>query len=290
MTPPPTLKPSHGNFSSGPCAKFPGWSLNALKNAALGRSHRSSEGLQKLGEVMELTREALEIPDDYHIALIPGSATGAVETSLWNLLGPRPVTVFSHDVFSHRWEKDITKHLKLPQVDLRAVPHGKLPDCTDLPSGNDVLLNWNGSTSGVRFPNGNFLGDSREGLVIADITSAAFTTEIPWKKLDAIAFSWQKGLGSEAAHGMLVLSPKAVERLNTYEPPWPLPYLFKLRARGTFYEPITKEKTLNTPSLLCIEDFLQALKWAQKQGGLRALTQRSQKNFNIVEEWVTKTP
>lgn len=290
----PQTKPSHPYFSSGPCAKIPGWSLEILKGAAIGRSHRSLRGLGKLSEVIQLTRDILNIPKDYKIALLPGSATGALESALWNLLGPAPLTIFSHDVFSKRWALDITQHLKLKDVDLRHTSHGELPPTKNIPPHHDVLLNWNGSTSGVCFPSGDFLkntcSDSSSGLVIADITSAAFTTSIPWEKFDAIAFAWQKGLGSESAHGMLVLSPKAIERLNTYTPPWPLPYLFKLRVRKEFYAPLFEEKTLNTPSLLCVEDYLQALKWAKKEGGLPALIKRSKDNFQIVEQWVDRTP
>lgn len=286
----PQAKPSHPYFSSGPCAKIPGWSLGLLKEAAIGRSHRSAKGLEKLSEVVQLTRTVLEIPENYKIALLPGSATGAIESALWNLLGPVPITVFSHDVFSKRWKIDLTKHLKFEDIDVRQSPHGDLPRTGGIPSQNDILLNWNGSTSGARFPTGGFLEKDRTGLVIADITSAAFTTSIPWEKFDATVFSWQKGLGSESAHGMLVLSPKAIERLNTYQPPWPLPYLFKLRVDDKFYEPLFEGKTLNTPSLLCVEDYLQALKWAQKIGGLPTLLERSQSNFKIVEQWVEQTP
>tara|TARA_R110002095_G_scaffold199205_1_gene178910 strand:- start:250 stop:1437 length:1188 start_codon:yes stop_codon:yes gene_type:complete len=286
----PQARPSHPYFSSGPCAKFPGWSLDLLKDAAIGRSHRSAYGLDKLCEAVNLTREILDIPRDYKVALLPGSATGAIESALWNLLGPMPVTVFSHDVFSLRWEKDLTRHLKLRNIDIRQASHGDLPETKGIPSHNDILLNWNGSTSGVRFPTGDFLEKNRAGLVIADITSAAFTTSIPWEKFDATAFAWQKGLGSESAHGMLVLSPKAIERLNTYQPPWPLPYLFNLRIKNQFYAPLFEEKTLNTPSFLCIEDYLQALKWAQKEGGLSALIRRSQDNFQVIAQWVDHTP
>jgi len=286
----PQEKPSHPYFSSGPCAKIPGWSLDLLKDAAIGRSHRSAHGLNKLAEVVQLTRTVLDIPADYKIALLPGSATGAIESALWNLLGPTPVTVFSHDVFSKRWKMDLTQHLKIENLDVRQSAHGDLPDTQGIPSQNDILLNWNGSTSGVRFPTGDFLEKDRPGLVIADITSAAFTTPVPWEKFDATVFAWQKGLGSESAHGMLVLSPKSIERLNSYEPLWPLPYLFKLRVDGKFYEPLFEEKTLNTPSLLCVEDYLQALKWAQKIGGLPELVKRSQNNFRIIEQWVDRTP
>jgi len=286
----PQGKPSHPYFSSGPCAKIPGWSLELLKDAAIGRSHRSVHGLNKLSDAVQLTRTILEIPRDHKIALLPGSATGAIENALWNLLGPVPITVFSHDVFSKRWQIDLTNHLKFEDIDVRKSSHGDLPNIQDIPSTNDILLNWNGSTSGVRFPTGDFLEKNRTGLVIADITSAAFTTSIPWEKFDATVFAWQKGLGSESAHGMLVLSPKAVERLNTYQPPWPLPYLFKLRVDDKFYGPLFEEKTLNTPSFLCIEDYLQALKWAQKGGGLSTLIEHSQSNFKIVEQWVECTP
>ena len=285
----PQAKPLVPHFSSGPCAKIPNWSLDSLKEAALARSHRSEDGIKKLSKLTKMIREILEIPEDYYVGIIPGSATGAIESAIWNLVGAAPLTVFSYDVFSDRWERDITEHLKVDNVDVRRAPHGLLPDRGNIPLENDILLNWNGSTSGTKFYETDFLGENRQGLVIADITSAVFTTEIPWGKLDAIAFSWQKGLGGEAAHGVLVLNHKAVERLNTYQPAWPLPYLFKLRARGKFYEPIFREKTLNTPSLLCIEDFLCSLKWAQKIGGLSALIQRSQKNFKVVENWVSKT-
>lgn len=286
----PQAKPSHPYFSSGPCAKIPGWSLDLLKDAAIGRSHRSAHGLNKLSEVVQLTRTVLEIPKDYRIALLPGSATGAIESAIWNLLGPAPITVFSHDVFSKRWKIDLTEQLKSEAIDIRQALHGDLPNIHNIPSQNDILLNWNGSTSGVRFPRGDFLEKNRSGIVIADITSAAFTTSIPWRQFDATAFAWQKGLGSESAHGMLVLSPKAVKRLDTYQPPWSLPYLFKLRVEDKFYEPLFEEKTLNTPSLLCVEDYLQALKWAQRIGGLPTLIERSLNNFRIIEKWVGCTP
>lgn len=286
----PLLKPSHPNFSSGPCAKFPGWDISLLKDATLGRSHRSALGLEKLSQVVVLTREILQIPKDYEIAILPGSTTGALESALWNLLGASPLTVLSQDVFSNRWEKDVTGHLKLKNLDVRHGGHGDLPSVETIPPENDVLLNWNGSTSGARYPNADFLDANRPGLVIADITSAAYTAAIPWNKFDASAFSWQKGLGSEAAHGMLVLSPKAIARINAYQPPWPLPYIFKLRSHRGFYKPLFEEKTLNTISLLCVEDYLQALKWAKDQGGLPVLLQRSQANFEAVSTWVSSTP
>ena len=286
----PATKPKQPFFSSGPCVKNPTWSLDKLQDAAISRSHRSDIGLEKLKQVVDLTREILEIPDDYRIAIIPGSATGAIESAMWNLLGPNPVTVLNHDVFSNRWHIDVCEQLRLANTDYRVAPHGELPDVNNISDANDILVNWNGSTSGAIFNDHSWVNENRSGLVIADITSMAFTANVPWRKLDAIAFSWQKGLGGEAAHGMLVISPKAAERIKTYQPSWPLPYLFKLRSKGKLYEPIFEEKTLNTPSMLCVEDYLQGLLWGKSIGGLPELVKRSKKNFTTIDNWVQKTP
>jgi phosphoserine aminotransferase len=286
----PHLKPTHPNFSSGPCAKIPGWSPALLNEALVARSHRSDEGMQKLHTMIELTRTVLEIPEDYALATLSGSATAAVESALWNLLGSRPVVVFSMDVFSQRWATDIEMQLKLSPLEIRQASVGQIPDVSNIPKDHDSVLTWNGSTAGVKFEDGDWLDPSRSGLVIADITSAAFTTEIPWKKFDAIAFSWQKGLGGEAGQGMLALSPKAIKRLEDYLPAWPLPYLFKLRAGQHFYKQLFQELTLNTPSLLCVEDFIQSLVWAQKVGGLKGLIARVETNYGVVDAWVKKTP
>jgi Phosphoserine aminotransferase len=286
----PTQKPARSQFSSGPCVKPNGWSLAQLESALVGRSHRSTDGLKRLKEVVGLTREILEIPAEYQIALVPGSATGAIETLLWNLTGAAPLVAFCQDVFSARWATIIEQELKLPDACVRYAAPGELPNLKNLSPDQDLLLNWNGSTSGVKFPDADWIDSSRSGLVIVDVTSAAYTTSLPWAKFDAVGFSWQKGLGSEAAHGMVVLSPKAIERLNTYKPAWPIPYSFKLRHQGQFHATLFQEQTLNTPSLLATEDYRQNLKWAQAIGGLRKLIQRSQQNFATLEEWMHDKP
>ncbi len=300
QSPMPTLKPKRPYFSSGPCVKHPGWSSKNSEGALLGRSHRGSEALEQLKRVIDKTRSVLEIPKDYHIAILPGSATGAAESALWNLIGARPVTILTHDVFSYRWECDVIKSLKVSDAVVRSVKHGYLPNTKDIPLDHDVILNWNGSTSGVCYPNTDFLLQERQdnadhGLVIADVTSAAFAMDIPWKDFDATVFSWQKGLGGEAGHGMLVLSPKAVKRLESYLPTWPIPYLFKLRKGCRLYAPIFEEKTLNTPSMMCVQDFEKALDWSlslvlKNKTAKQALIEKSQKNFEVVEKWVSKTP
>lgn len=286
----PQIKPHRPTFGSGPCSKFPGWSFASLKDAALSRSHRSELGQEKINNVLSLTKQMLEIPDDYHLALVPGSASGTMEMAIWNLVGVLPLQIIVHDVFSDRWAQDVLNHLKLRDTTVHKTEQGKLPDLSQVNCDQDVLLNWNGSTSGVKIPDDEWIPETRRGLVLCDVTSAAFTMELPWRKLDAVAFSWQKGLGGEAGHGMLVLSPRAVERINTYSAPWPIPYLFKVKHKGRFDADLFEGKTLNTPSLLCIEDFLVALKWVQSMGGLKALVTRSHNNFAIIDEWVKKTP
>ena len=295
----PVKKPHRPFFSSGPCVKYPGWSAQSYEQAFFSRSHRATPCLQHIEDVLELTKKVLNIPSHYEVAILPGSATGAMESAMWNLLGPLPVVVMTHDVFSYRWECDVKSSLKLKNVDIRSVSHGKLPSIEQVPESADILLNLNGSTSGVKFPDLSFLNQSKEQnfpnssserLVIADITSAAFTTHIPWNDIDAAAFSWQKGLGGEAAHGMLVLSPKAIKRLETYMPSWPIPYVFKLRKKNQFYEPVFRGKTLNTPSMLCLYDFHQALKWAEGlanslKNAESALAERSQKNLATVDSY-----
>lgn len=290
----PAQKPKRPYFASGPCAKFPGWSLDLLKDAYISRSHRSKEVVEELHDIVTLLRTVHQIPSDYHIAIVPGSATGAMEMALWNLLGPEHIVIMSQDVFSHRWEYDVTKSLKLTNVDIRNVRHGLLPPTNRISESSDILMNWNGSTSGVQFPDAQFISDKHKGIVICDITSAAFTTTIDWKLFDAVVFSWQKGLGSEAAHGVLVLSPKAVQRINTYKPKWPIPYIFKLRKHEDFYEPLFQEKTLNTPSMMCIRDFKCALEWAQSlesrhKKSLEVLVDRSRRNFNAISSFIDKT-
>lgn len=285
----PTLKPQQTTFGSGPCAKFPGWSLAKLKDTAVSRSHRSQLGQQKITEALSLTREILRIPADYHLAIVPGSTTGAMEMAIWNLVGVKRLEIAIQDVFSNRWAQDILTQLKLSDVVCHLAPHGQLSDPSQINCDHDVLLNWNGSTSGVKFPHANWISRDRKGLIICDITSAVFTMELPWEKFDVAAFSWQKGVGGEAGLGMLVISTQAVARINSYVPTWPLPYLFKLRANGHFDADLFAGKTLNTPSLLCIEDYLIALHWARGLGGLPALIKRSHNNFALIEQWVDKT-
>ncbi|WP_029006767.1 phosphoserine transaminase [Azospirillum halopraeferens] len=281
----PTTRPTNPNFSSGPCAKRPGWTLDALSDACLGRSHRSKLGKGKLQQVIDLSREVLGIPDDYRIGIVPASDTGAVEMALWSLLGARGVDVLVWESFSKEWATDITKQLKLPDVRVLEAPYGALPDLAQVDRTRDVVFAWNGTTSGVRVPDGDWIADDREGLAICDATSAVFAMDLPWRKLDVVTWSWQKVLGGEAAHGMLVLSPRAVERLETFQHGRPLPKIFRLTKGGKLIEGIFKAETINTPSMLCVEDQIDALNWAKSIGGLPELIRRSEANLKRIEAW-----
>jgi phosphoserine aminotransferase len=286
----PTVRPQVPHFSSGPCAKRPGWSLQALTDAALGRSHRAKLGKAKLKRAIDLTRDVLEVPTDYRIGIVPASDTGAVEMALWSLLGARPVTMLAWESFGEGWVNDVQKELKLKDVTLLKAGYGELPDLTVVDWATDVVFTWNGTTSGVRVPNGDWIAPDREGLAICDATSAAFAQPLDWPKLDVATFSWQKVLGGEAAHGMLVLSPRAVARLESHKPAWPLPKVFRLTKGGKINEGIFEGETINTPSMLCVEDYLDALQWAKSIGGLQALMARADANAKAVATWVARTP
>jgi phosphoserine aminotransferase len=286
----PNVRPVAPYFSSGPCAKRPGWSPENLKNAALGRSHRAKEGKAKLAEVIERSRRLLGLPADYRLGIVPASDTGAVEMALWSLLGPRPVDLLAWESFGAEWVSDVSKQLKLNNARAITAPYGKLPDLKQVDWSHDVVFTWNGTTSGVRVPNGDWIADDREGLAICDATSAVFAMDLPWHKLDVVTWSWQKVLGGEAAHGMLVLSPRAVARLESYTPPWPLPKIFRLTKGGKLIEGIFAGETINTPSLLCTEDQIDALRWAESIGGLKGLIARSEANLKVIADWVAKTP
>jgi len=288
--PMPGVRPHAPHFSSGPCAKRPGWSLQALTDAALGRSHRAKVGKAKLKRAIDLTRDVLEVPSDYRIGIVPASDTGAVEMALWSLLGARPVTMLAWESFGEGWVSDVQKELKLKDVTLLKAGYGELPDLTAVDWSTDVVFTWNGTTSGVRVPNGAWIAADRKGLAICDATSAAFAQPLDWNKLDVATFSWQKVLGGEAAHGMLVLSPRAVARLETHKPAWPLPKIFRLTKGGKINEGIFEGETINTPSMLCVEDYLDALQWAKSIGGLKALMGRADANAKAVATWVARTP
>lgn len=286
----PAAKPRSALFSSGPCAKRPGWDLSVLKDALLGRSHRSKPGKAKLKEAIDRTRAVLGVPADYKIGIVPASDTGAVEMALWTMLGARGVDLLAWESFGEGWVTDVTKQLKLNDVRILKAGYGELPDLTQVDMSHDVVFTWNGTTSGVRVPNGKWIADKRGGLTICDATSAAFAMDLPWPKLDVVTFSWQKVLGGEAAHGMLILSPRAVERLESYKPAWPLPKIFRMTKGGKLIDGIFEGETINTPSMLCVEDYIDALKWAEKVGGLKALINRSEGNFQALAAWVEKTP
>ena len=285
----PNQKPNVPNFSSGPCTKRPGWTPEVLANASLGRSHRSAEGKARLLAVIEGTREVLQVPDGYRIAIVPASDTGAVEMALWSLLGARGVDVLAWESFGAGWATDITKQLKLPDTRLLDADYGLLPDLGAVNFDNDVVFCWNGTTSGVRLSSGDWIPDDRAGLTICDATSAAFAMELPWDKLDVVTFSWQKVLGGEAAHGMLILGPRAVERLESHTPSWPLPKIFRLTKGGKLQEGPFKGETINTPSMLCVEDYLDTLNWARSIGGLKGLLARVNGNAGVLDGWVAKT-
>lgn len=285
----PASKPANPCFSSGPCAKRPGWSFDALKGTLLGRSHRAGIAVKRLAEVIEKSKSILGMPKDYHLAIVPGSDTGAFEMALWSLLGPRGVDVLGFEVFGKMWIADVTKQLKICDLRTFDVPFGQLPDLSKVDTDRDVVFTWNGTTSGVRVPNGDWIKSERMGLTLCDATSAVFAMEMPWDKLDVVTWSWQKVLGGEAAHGMIALSPRAVERLESYTPPWPMPKLFRLTKGGKFVTDPFEGKTINTPSMLAVEDCLDALKWVEGIGGLPALLKRSRANLAAVEAWVAKT-
>jgi phosphoserine aminotransferase len=284
--PKPDLRPANPNFSSGPCAKRPGWSVEALKGAALGRSHRAKIGKTKLEQAIALTREVLQVPADWRIGIVPASDTGAVEMALWSLLGPRGVDMVAWESFGAGWITDVVKQLKLPDVRRIEAGYGELPDLGRIDFDRDVVFTWNGTTSGVRVPDGDFIPASRAGLTICDATSAAFAQRLDFEKLDVVTFSWQKALGGEGAHGMLILSPRAVERLESCKPAWPLPKIFRLTSNGKLIEGIFKGETINTPSMLCVEDYLDTLAWARRIGGLDALVARADANAAAVGRFV----
>lgn len=286
----PAAKPAVANFSSGPCAKRPGWELPKLENAVLGRSHRSKAGKTKLKLAIDLTREVLAVPADYRIGIVPASDTGAVEMAMWSLLGPRGVDMVAWESFGATWVADAIKQLRLPDVRKIECGYGELVDLSKIDTKNrDVVFTWNGTTSGVRVANAEWIAADRQGLTICDATSAAFAQKLDWSKLDVVTFSWQKALGGEAAHGMLILSPAAVQRLESYTPAWPLPKIFQLTKGGKLIEGIFEGETINTPSMLCVEDYIDALNWAKSIGGLEALCARSDANLAAIAAWVEKT-
>jgi phosphoserine aminotransferase len=285
----PGVRPVIPHFSSGPCAKRPGWALQALSDANLGRSHRAKIGKAKLKRAIDLTREVLEVPADYRIGIVPASDTGALEMALWSLLGARPVTMLTWESFGEGWVTDVEKQLKLKDVTVLKAPYGELPDLSKVDFNSDVVFTWNGTTSGVRVPNGDWIAADRKGLTICDATSAAFAQTLDWAKLDVVTFSWQKALGGEAAHGMLILSPRAVERLETYKPAWPLPKIFRMTKGGKLNEGIFQGETINTPSMLCVEDYLDTLNWAKSIGGLKGLIARADANTKVLADWVATT-
>ncbi|EEH13150.1 MULTISPECIES: phosphoserine transaminase [Brucella] len=286
----PAVRPANPNFSSGPCAKRPGWSLDALADAPLGRSHRAKIGKNKLKEAIDLTREVLQVPADYRIGIVPASDTGAVEMALWSMLGARGVDMVAWESFGSGWVTDVVKQFKLEDVRTFEAPYGEIVDFSKVDFDRDVVFTWNGTTSGVRVPNAGFIPADRKGLTFCDATSAAFAQRLDFAKLDVVTFSWQKVLGGEGAHGILILSPRAVERLESYKPAWPLPKIFRMTKGGKLIEGIFVGETINTPSMLCVEDYLDALKWAKSLGGLDALIARADRNFSVLNDFVEKTP
>jgi len=285
----PAIRPADSRFSSGPTKKRPGWSLDALQGAVLGRSHRSKLGKARLKDAIDRTREILGVPADYRIGITPGSDTGAVELAMWSMLGPRKVDVLAWESFGEDWVTDVAKQLKLEHRVFKA-PYGELPDLGQVDFKNDVIFTWNGTTSGVRVPNADWIQANREGLTFCDATSAVFAQDLDWAKLDVVTFSWQKVLGGEGAHGMIILSPRAAERVATNTPAWPMPKIFRIAKKGGVDEEFFQGATINTPSMLCVEDYLDALKWTQKIGGLEALLARANSNLKALEEWAAKTP
>src|SRR6201994_86618 len=286
----PASRPLVPHFSSGPCAKRPGWTPQNLKDAALGRSHRAKIGKEKLKRAIDLTREILEVPADYRIGIVPASDTGAVEMAMWSLLGQRPVTMLAWESFGEGWVSDVIKELKLKDATVLKAPYGELPDLGHIDFSSDVVFTWNGTTSGVRVPNGDWIPADREGLTICDATSAAWACRLPWDKLDVVTWSWQKVLGGEGAPGMLVLSPRAVARLETTTPAWPMPKIFRMTKGGKLDEAIFKGDTINTPSMLAVEDAIDGLRWAESVGGVDGLIKRSEANLSATARWVGQTP
>ena len=290
MTDKPALKPERPFFSSGPTAKFPGWSLDKLQTESLGRSHRSSVGKARLKYAIDLSRELLGVPDDYLVGIMPASDTGALECAMWTMLGAGPATVAAWESFGNVWIQDAVKQLKLPNLQVLDAPYGEIPDLNSIPQENDVVFTWNGTTSGARIPNTDWLAPDRKGITINDATSAVFAQEMDWAKLDATTYSWQKVMGSEAQHGMLILSPKAVERIESYDPEWPLPKLFRLKKSGKINTAIFEGATINTPSMLATEDYIAALEWAKSIGGLPAMIERANANAKVLTDWIEATP
>ncbi len=285
----PQARPRDPRFSSGPCTKRLNWTLDNLKNASLGRSHRSGEGKARLKEVIDRSRAILGIPDDWRIGIVPASDTGAFEMAMWSMLGARGIDTFAWESFGAGWVTDIEKQLKLKDLRKFDAGYGEVPDFAQADPARDIIFTWNGTTSGARVPNADWIRDDREGLTFCDATSAVFAMDLPWKKLDVVTWSWQKVMGGEAAHGMLVLSPRAVERLQTYTPPWPLPKIFRKTSGGKLIEGIFRGETINTPSMLCVEDAIDGLKWAEEIGGLKALIARSEGNLKAIADWVART-
>ena len=285
----PNIRPANPNFSSGPCSKRPGWTPECLADAALGRSHRSALGKAKLASIIDRSKAILGVPDDYRLAIVPASDTGAVEMALWSMLGARGVDMLTWESFGIGWATDVEKQLKLDDARILTAEYGLLPDLGAVDFSRDVVFTWNGTTSGVRVPNGEWIDANRDGLTICDATSAVFAMDLPWDKLDVVTWSWQKILGGEAAHGMLALSPRAVERLETYTPSWPLPKLCRLTKGGKLNEGVFRGETINTPSMLAVEDCIDTLNWADSVGGLKGLAARSQANLDVIRDWVAKT-
>jgi len=286
----PGIRPICANFSSGPCAKFPGWTPQQLENAVLGRSHRSSLGKARLKKAITLTREVLNVPADYRIAIVPASDTGAVEMAMWSLLGARGVDMVAWESFGEGWVSDVVKQLKLKDTNKILAGYGELPDLSKINFANDVVFTWNGTTSGVRVPNADWIPANREGLTICDATSAAFAQDMDFTKLDVVTFSWQKVLGGEGAHGVLILGPRAVARLESYVPAWPMPKIFRMTSGGKLIEGMFEGETINTPSMLCVEDYILALEWAKSVGGLDGLQKRADANAAVIDAWIGKTP
>jgi phosphoserine aminotransferase len=290
-SPAPAARTRVPNFSSGPCAKRPGWSLRALADAPLGRSHRAKIGKTKLKQAIDLTREVLNVPADYRIGIVPASDTGAYEMAMWTMLGARPITMLAWESFGEGWVTDAVKQLKLKDIEVVTAAYGELPNLKKIDTKTrDICFTWNGTTSGVRVPDADWIAADREGLTFCDATSAAFAQDLDWAKLDVVTYSWQKVLGGEAAHGMLILSPRAVARLESYKPAWPLPKIFRLTSKDKLIEGIFQGETINTPSMLCVEDYIDALLWAKKVGGLQGLMKRADANARAISSWVKKTP